>query len=73
LSANDFSGSGRTANFTPSPVYTQIGVASFFSGTARMTITPAFRIVSATGSYQLGGTLTPPAPWRAALVTFVRA
>jgi hypothetical protein len=60
------------ARFTPSPVYTRVGAARYFSGAAQMTITPTFRVVAATGSYQVGGALTWATPWQAAVLTFVR-
>jgi hypothetical protein len=59
--------------FAASPVYTRVGAAGFFSGASRMTVTPAFRIVAATGTYRFGGALSSARPWRAAVLTFFRA
>jgi hypothetical protein len=61
-----------TPTFASSPVYTRLGGVSAFAGAARMTITPAFRIVSATGAYTFGGSLTSAQPWSAAAITFFR-
>jgi hypothetical protein len=58
--------------FTPSPVYTPVGAMSSGSGTNKLTINPAFRIVGASGAYKFGGALGTTAQWGAALLTLVR-
>ncbi|HTD51334.1 MAG TPA: hypothetical protein VK771_12080, partial [Acidimicrobiia bacterium] len=62
-----------TSTFRAGPGDVPIGEVTFGSGTARSRIDPVFKIVSATGVFNVAGTLSAPQPWRAAVVAFFAA
>ena len=59
-----------TPRFTSGPGYTNVGAVAYGSGAARITINPVFKIVSATGAFNVAGKLSATQQWRAAVVTF---
>ena len=62
-----------SSTFRAGTGYLPIGAVTFGNGTARLSIDPEFRIVSASGAFTFAGTLSSPQPWRAAIVTFFAA
>ena len=62
-----------TPRFSAGPGYTNIGAVAYGSGAARITINPVFKIVSATGAFNVAGKLSATQQWRAAVVTFFEA
>ena len=61
------------SGLTPVSGFRRIGAVTAGSGDARITINPAFKVVSATGVFKVAGTLAPTRQWRAAVVTFIAA
>ena len=59
-----------TSTFVPGAGYTVIGAASGGSGSGKRTITPMFRVVTATGSYAATGNLSGSGFWQIALIAY---
>jgi hypothetical protein len=59
-----------TSTFVPGAGYTVIGAASGGSGSGKRTISPMFRVVTATGTFAATGNLSGSGFWQIALVAY---
>ena len=56
--------------FTPAAGFTAVGAVTGGTGSGTRTLTPMYRLTTATGSHAAAGTLSGGQQWRAAVVTY---